>query len=181
VEFDTYIEGAVSLVNEPVASGDDITRLLGPRPWLQARVRDEDVRATRRLQGEIAAIVDTVVAGDPDEAVRLLNQALDRHPITAQLAAHDDSGWHLHVGDSHRRVPEVLASEALFGLAVLTAQLGLDRLGRCVAPACGRAFVDTSANRSRRYCSTRCATRVNVATHRRKAAQSRPPSGATRS
>jgi predicted RNA-binding Zn ribbon-like protein len=181
VEFGTYIEGAITLVNEPVASGDDIARLLGPRPWLQARVRDEDVRATRRLQGEIAAIVDTVVAGDPDEAVRLLNQALDRHPITAQLAAHDESGWHLHVGDSHPRVPEVLAAEALFGLAVLSSQLGVDRLGRCVAPACGRAFVDTSANRSRRYCSTRCATRVNVATHRRKAAKSRPPSEATRS
>lgn len=180
MEFDTYTEGAVALVNEQFASVDDIARLLGPRPWLQARVRDEDVRAMRRLQGEIAAIVDTVVRGDPDEAVRLLNRALDRHPITAQLAAHDDSGWHLHVGDSHPRVPEVLAAEALFGLAVLTSQLSIDRLGRCAAPGCGQAFVDTSANQSRRYCSTRCATRVNVATHRRKAAAGRPRSDATR-
>jgi len=111
----------------------------------------------------------------------LLNRALDRHPITAQLAAHDDSGWHLHVGDSHRCAPEVLAAEALFGLAVLTSQLSIDRLGRCAAPGCGQAFVDTSANRSRRYCSTRCATRVNVAAHRRNAAVSRRPSEATRS
>jgi predicted RNA-binding Zn ribbon-like protein len=181
VEFSTYTQDAIALVNGQFASVDDIGHFLGPRPWLQARVRGDDVPAMRRLQREIASIVDTVVGGDSDEAVRLLNRALGRHPITARLAAHDDSGWHLHVGDSHPRVPEVLAAEALFGLAVLTSQLSIDRVGRCVAPSCGQAFVDTSANRSRRYCSTRCATRVNVATHRRKVASGRPQSGATQS
>jgi predicted RNA-binding Zn ribbon-like protein len=77
------------------------------------------------------------------------------------------------------RTAKVLAAEALFGLAVLASQLSIDRLGRCVAPGCGQVFVDTSANRSRRYCSTRCATRVDVATHRRKAAVRRPQSEPT--
>jgi predicted RNA-binding Zn ribbon-like protein len=169
VEFGTYADGAVDLVNDEFASVDDLARHLGPRPWLKARIRVEDLRAVHRLQAQLAAIVDAA-RDEPDHAVELLNRALDRHPITARLAAHDETGWHLHVGDSHPRVPEVLASEALFGLAVLTSQLGIDRIGRCAAPDCRRAFLDTSPNRSRRYCSSRCATRVNVAAHRRKAA-----------
>lgn len=34
------------------------------------------------------------------------------------------------------------------------------------APPCRNAYLDTSTNRSRRYCSDRCATRANVAAYR---------------
>ena len=42
----------------------------------------------------------------------------------------------------------------------------MDRLGLCEAPPCRNAYLDTSTNRSRRYCSDRCATRANVAAYR---------------
>jgi predicted RNA-binding Zn ribbon-like protein len=52
------------------------------------------------------------------------------------------------------------------GLAVLVTTLGVDRLGICQATPCRRAYLDTSSNRSRRYCSERCASRANVAAYR---------------
>ncbi len=52
------------------------------------------------------------------------------------------------------------------GLAVQLTELGVDRLGICQAPPCRNAYLDTSTNRSRRYCSDRCATRANVAAYR---------------
>jgi predicted RNA-binding Zn ribbon-like protein len=168
VEFASYVEGAIRLVNADFRAVEDITAQLGERQWLAVRAKQSDLRAMKRLQGELSAIVDASVAGDAGQVVQLVNQALENYPVTARLSDHDGSPWHLHVGDSHRSVPEVLGAEALFGIAVLVSQLGTGRLGRCSAPGCHDAYVDTSANRSRRYCSTRCATRINVAAHRRR-------------
>jgi len=158
----------VSLVNTEFQSTEDIAAHVGPRPWLAARVQPGDLRAMRRLQSELAAIVDASAEKDGPRVVELVNQALERYPVTARLSDHDGASWHLHVGDSHRSVAAVLGAEALFGLAVLVSELGTDRLGRCSAQGCNWAFVDTSANHGRRYCSTRCATRTNVAAHRRR-------------
>ncbi len=171
VEFASYAEGAVRLVNARFESLDDVLAHLGDRPWLVPRAKPPDLPALRRLQAELSAVVDASAAGDAERLVTLVNEALERYPVTARLSDHDGEPWHLHVGDSHRSVPEVLGAEALFGLAVLVSQLGTDRLGRCAAPGCDGAFVDTSANRSRRYCSTRCATRTNVAAHRQRGRQ----------
>jgi predicted RNA-binding Zn ribbon-like protein len=52
------------------------------------------------------------------------------------------------------------------GLAMALLDLGADRFGSCVDPRCRGVFIDTSRNRSRRYCSDRCASRANVAAHR---------------
>jgi predicted RNA-binding Zn ribbon-like protein len=42
----------------------------------------------------------------------------------------------------------------------------LDRLRPCAAPDCDNVHVDLSKNRSRRFCGTTCANRVNVAAYR---------------
>lgn len=168
MEFASYVDDAVELVNADFNSLDDVMSHLGTRPWLAPRAKPGDLRAMRKLQAELSAIVDASAAGDGQRVVRLVNEALERYPVTATLSDHDGQPWHLHVGDSQKSVPEVLGAEALFGLAVLVSELGTDRLGRCAAPTCTGAFVDTSANHSRRYCCMRCATRTNVAAHRRR-------------
>ena len=168
VQFTSYVEEALELVNSEFRSIEDISAILGERPWLVPRAREGDLRSMRRLQAELSTIVDASATGDRARVVQLVNEALERFPVTACVSNHDGQPWHLHVGDSHRSVPEVLGAEALFGLAVLISELGPDRLGRCVAPGCARAFADTTAKRSRRYCSTRCSTRTNVAAHRRR-------------
>jgi predicted RNA-binding Zn ribbon-like protein len=120
------------------------------------------------VQRDLGAVVDASAAGDGAEVVRLLNDLLSNHPIRPRVSGHDESTWHLHVNDQNASVAETLTGEALLGLAILVSEMGATRLGRCAASGCRGAFVDTSANSSRRFCSTRCATRTNVAALRRR-------------
>ncbi|WP_326673293.1 CGNR zinc finger domain-containing protein [Streptomyces canus] len=53
-----------------------------------------------------------------------------------------------------------------------------DRLGRCSRCACGVAFVDTSRNGRREYCSVRCANNDAVARHRERRREEGCPSAA---
>ncbi|MGP3956284.1 CGNR zinc finger domain-containing protein [Nonomuraea sp. 3N208] len=110
-----------------------------------------------RLRDELAAVFDA--AGDDRAVAELLNALLVRYPVRPQLSDHDGHGWHLHLAEDP-------AATAVMGLAAVVAELGVDRLGRCREPHCGQAFLDTSSNRSRRYCSARCASRANVAAFR---------------
>ncbi|NRQ36044.1 CGNR zinc finger domain-containing protein [Nonomuraea sp. NN258] len=109
------------------------------------------------LRDDLAAVFD--LATDEEAMVAKLNALLVRHPVRPQLSGHDGQRWHLHLA-------ETSAAAAVMGLAAVVAELGPDRLGRCQDPRCARAFLDTSSNRSRRYCSARCATRQNVAAYR---------------
>ncbi|WP_406674145.1 CGNR zinc finger domain-containing protein [Nonomuraea sp. N2-4H] len=111
----------------------------------------------RRLRDELAAVFGA--AGDERAVAARLNALLERYPVRPQLTDHDGSGWHLHLAEDP-------AATAVMGLAAVVAELGVDRLGRCQDARCGRAFLDTSSNRSRRYCSARCASRANVAAYR---------------
>ncbi|MEV0390051.1 CGNR zinc finger domain-containing protein [Nonomuraea sp. NPDC050643] len=138
MDLTSYAEWAVRLANDP-----------DPPPEL------------RRLRDELAAVFDA--AGDDGADHRavagLLNALLVRYPVRPQLSDHDGNPWHLHLAEDS-------AASAVMGLAALVAELGPDRLGRCKDPRCGKAFLDTSSNRSRRYCSARCASRANVAAFR---------------
>jgi predicted RNA-binding Zn ribbon-like protein len=108
------------------------------------------------LRAALAAVFD---AGAEERVAALLNALLARYPVRPQLTDHDGQGWHLHLADH-------TGAAAVMGLAAVVAEHGADRLGRCLEPRCSRAFLDTSSNRSRRYCSARCASRANVAAYR---------------
>jgi predicted RNA-binding Zn ribbon-like protein len=110
-----------------------------------------------RLRDELAAVFDA--SGAERAVAEQLNALLVRYPVRPQLTDHDGGRWHLHLAEDP-------AATAVMGLAAVVAELGADRLGRCREPHCGRAFLDTSSNRSRRYCSARCASRANVAAFR---------------
>ena len=97
-----------------------------------------------------------------------LNLLMASHPLRPRISGHDASTWHLHVNDLDGAVSDVLIGEALLGLVLLVTELGATRFGRCAAEGCDRGFLDTTTNRSRRFCSTRCATRTNVAQYRRR-------------
>jgi predicted RNA-binding Zn ribbon-like protein len=72
----------------------------------------------------------------------------------------------MHLAESAGTATALFAAGASMGLAVHLTQHGVDRLGICQAAPCRNAYLDTSTNRSRRYCSDRCATRANVAAYR---------------
>ncbi|MET9344340.1 CGNR zinc finger domain-containing protein [Nonomuraea sp. NPDC003804] len=108
------------------------------------------------LREELTSVFALADAGKHEEAVELLNALLARHPVHPHISAHDGQGWHLHLAEGG----------LVMGLAAVVTDLGVDRLGVCRAARCANVFVDTSSNRSRRYCSERCASRANVAAYR---------------
>jgi predicted RNA-binding Zn ribbon-like protein len=166
MDFGHYADAAVDLINVDLANCADIEALLAGRPWLRNRVQPGDLRALKRLQGELAAVVDASASGDDTTTVTLLNDLLEQHPVRPRISGHDAQTWHLHVNDSNASIATVLAAEGLFGLALVVTELGADRFGRCAAADCDKAYLDSSANRSKRFCSPRCASRTNVAAYR---------------
>ena len=171
MDLSSYADLAIQLVNTG-RPGDDrlrdldaVRELLTVRPHLTGRVRPGDLDAMRELRRDLRAIFEAVAGGDEENAVERINSLLIQHPIHPQVSGHDGQGWHLHITGSGS-IPDRYAAGAVMGLAVFVSSIGVDRLGLCSAPACGNAYFDTSSNRSRRYCSDRCARRANAAAHR---------------
>jgi hypothetical protein len=109
---------------------------------------------------------DPVLQSALVDYVTRLNELLERHPVTPMISDHDPARLHMHVANRAASVAELLVGESLMGLANLVCDLGPERFGVCEAERCDRVFVDTSPNRSRRYCSERCSSRANVAAYR---------------
>jgi predicted RNA-binding Zn ribbon-like protein len=174
VDLSSYAELAVRLVNtgDPAAPDRDDLRdlealyaLVADRPHLNVRATRNDLDALRQLRAELRKIFTVAAEGEGGEAVEMLNALLIQHPIHPQISGHDGQRWHLHLTESGS-VADKYAAGAVMGLAVLVTDLGTDRLGLCQAGSCNAAFLDTTTNRSRRYCSDRCASRSNVAAYR---------------
>ncbi|MGH2808465.1 MAG: CGNR zinc finger domain-containing protein [Actinomycetota bacterium] len=107
-----------------------------------------------------------VFHADEDTAVRLLNEILGDTGAAPYISNHDDNPWHLHYSAHDAPVADRIGSGAAMGLATLIVEKGFSRLGICQADTCGDVYVDTSRNRSRRYCNATCSTRMNVAAYR---------------
>ncbi len=163
MDFAAYAQRAVDLVNAPITTVDDVRTYLGHRTWVADLLTGYDVTVLREFRADLEGMVDASVAADGAAVVVALNALLAKHPIRPMISGHDESSWHLHIQDDSASASETICAEALFGLAMLVSEHGATRIGRCAATDCDNAFIDTSANRSRRFCSTRCSTRMNVA------------------
>lgn len=168
MDFADYSNRAVDLVNADLGSDEALREFVSGRPWLAGQLTPADLEPLRAVQRDLAGLVDASAGGEGVEVVRRLNDLLGRHPIRPRVSGHDESSWHLHVSDESASAAETLISEALLGLLLLVTDVGATRLGRCAAENCTNAYVDTSANSSKRFCSTRCSTRTNVAALRRR-------------
>lgn len=107
-----------------------------------------------------------VFLASEDEAIARLNEILAEVAATPHMSDHDGHPWHLHYASEDAPLAHRVAAGAAMGLAVLIVDKGHARVGVCSADDCGDVFVDTSRNRSRRYCSQTCSTKVNVAKYR---------------
>jgi predicted RNA-binding Zn ribbon-like protein len=166
MDFVRYAERAARLVNAPLGEDDGLPALLSDRDWLVPLLVERDSRALRRFQRELREVFEAASDGEEALVVDRLNALLAKHPVTPYIAGHDSQSWHLHVSDRASSVADLLVAEALMGLAVIVCDFGATRPGVCQASGCDNVFVDTSPNRSRRYCSERCSSRANVAAYR---------------
>ncbi|MFJ5553010.1 CGNR zinc finger domain-containing protein [Streptomyces sp. NPDC093225] len=180
MELAHYSDWAVRLVNteEPARAKDSLTSVEAVRALFVSasqmgrRVTDADVTRFRSVRARLRAIFEAADGGDSTLAVDLLNSLLLEFPVSPQISGHDyldEQGrprWHMHLAEHPSNATTGYAAIAAMGLAIHLTEYGADRLGLCQAPPCRNAYLDTSTNRSRRYCSDRCATRANVAAYR---------------
>jgi predicted RNA-binding Zn ribbon-like protein len=107
-------------------------------------------------------------ATDEQAAVDALNALLVEAGARPQLTPCDGHGWRWHL-DAPPDAPPVahLTAVTAAGLLTLIHDDGLARLHGCAADGCAGVFVDTTRNRSRRYCIPElCGNRTNLARHR---------------
>lgn len=177
MDFESYAQLAVDLVSsepdeldhdDPLASVDGLRAFLATRPWMARRAAEADLASLAQLRGDLRGVFDAAGEGRSALAVERINDLLDRHRPRPSISGHDDADWHLHVADARGDVTTEYAAGAGMGLAMAFLDLGARRFGTCADPRCRGVFLDTSRNRSRRYCSDRCASRANVAAHRRR-------------
>ncbi|MEV5687813.1 MULTISPECIES: CGNR zinc finger domain-containing protein [unclassified Streptomyces] len=125
---------------------------------------EKDLRAVQDVRSRFAEIF---AAPDARTAADLVNRLVAAAGTTPQLTDHDGYDWHVHYFAPDASISDHLAADCGMALAFFVVAGEQERLRRCEAPDCRRAFVDLSRNRSRRYCSSRtCGNRLHVAAYR---------------
>lgn len=172
---DRRVELALSLVNtfdpyydqpESLREPADLACFLQQWDITPDRPLDQrDLAQAHALRGRLAAVFDAPAAA----VAATLNNLLAGARLLPHLAADATGSWRLELAaDPDTGALERLTIETTLGLAQALERHGPARLRRCAASPCEEAFIDTSRNRSRRYCSQRCANRHNVAAFRRR-------------
>ena len=160
---------AAALVNTDQPDGDELSDVAAlddfvtRQGWTGSRRSDDaELRAVRALRPRLRRFWEL----DEDQLVGVVNTMLRQAKALPQLVAHDDWGYHLHATSADAPLADRMAVEAAMAIVDVVRQQELDRLRVCEADACHDVLVDLSKNRSRRYCSTTCANRMNVAAFR---------------
>jgi predicted RNA-binding Zn ribbon-like protein len=170
VDLSSYAELAVRLVNtdslgheggDVLSTMDGLRALVADREHLNHGIARADLEKLRQLRDEFRAFFVACSHGNGADAAARLNELLMQYPVHPQLSGHDGQAWHVHYTESGS-MSDKYAAGAAMGLAVRLADLGMERFGVCQAAPCLGVFIDTSAGRTRRYCSDRCTNRANV-------------------
>jgi predicted RNA-binding Zn ribbon-like protein len=169
------LNAAAALVNTLGRDGDRLAdvRALDEfvREWGWTGSRRRDRRELDQVQA-LRPTLRRLWELDEDGVVDLVNRLLADANAMPQLVRHDDWDYHLHATPPHAPLADRMAVEAAMAFVDVVRQHELDRLRVCDADDCDDVHVDLSKNRSRRYCSTACANRVNVAAFRARRARS---------
>ncbi|MFD5858705.1 CGNR zinc finger domain-containing protein [Streptomyces chartreusis] len=177
MELACYSLFAVRLVNteEPARGKDTLTSVEAVRDLLEStwsatrHITHADVARFRSVRGQLRAVFEAAATGNETDAVNLLNPLLLEFPVSTQITGHDHRDehdrplWQMRLAEHPSKAT---VGYAAIGLAFYLTEFGVDRLGVCKAAPCRNAYLDNSINRSRRYCSDRCASRANVGLHR---------------
>ena len=95
-----------------------------------------------------------------------MNTLLREAQALPQLVRHDTWSYHLHATAPEAPLADRMAVEAAMAMADVVRSGEFERLSTCAADTCHDVLIDLSKNRSRRFCSTSCANRTNVAAFR---------------
>jgi predicted RNA-binding Zn ribbon-like protein len=174
-DTEVALKAAAALVNTDQPDGDELPdvpaldEFIRQWGWTGSRRCDEtELETVRALRPRLRRLWEL----DLDGVADLVNSMLREAGALPQLVTHDDWGYHLHATTSEAPLADRMAVEAAMAFVDVVRQQELDRLQVCGSETCSDVLVDLSSNRSRRYCSTSCTNRMNVAAFRARQADS---------
>lgn len=184
MELDSYRDAgvlfSVDLVNDFVVARESLgplpaaqavrtlARILAVDPPTVAAVRPAHAPAFTALAQRLHAVFADIARSDVDAAAARLNQLLAEHPAHPHLMK-ENGVWRLHHHPADAKLMPMMTAICAEGLARFIGSDSAQRLGTCGREGCGRVYVDTTKNASRRFCSTTCQNRVKAAAFRERA------------
>jgi predicted RNA-binding Zn ribbon-like protein len=158
--YDTFLD-----IPEELQSPDDLHDFLDRHDFPVANpLTSADLEAVRLLRETLRSIwnADTIGA-----ATDTLNRLVASIRATPQIMEGTGDTIHLtFVPEPNHSFMERLTLASALDMVRLLQTHGLGRLRHCDSAPCRDVFVDTSRNRTRRFCDDRCASRYNVAAFR---------------
>jgi predicted RNA-binding Zn ribbon-like protein len=168
-DTEVALSAAAVLVNTEQSDRDELTdvpaldRFFAHWGWTGSRRGDNtELDSVRALRPRLRALWHM----DEDGVVAAVNAMLRETQALPQLVAHDKWSYHLHATPPDAPLADRMLVEAAMAVVDVVRSGELDRLRVCDAPDCDDVLVDLSKNHSRRYCSTSCSNRVNMAAFR---------------
>jgi predicted RNA-binding Zn ribbon-like protein len=175
-DTEVALAAAAALVNTGRGSTEELPDLaaldefVADWGWTGERTRDQaELDAVRRLRPRLAQLWQM----NEDQAAGLVNTLLRDARALPQLVKHDAWDYHLHATPPDAPLADRMAVEAAMAFTDVIRSQQLGRLRICAADDCTDVHIDLSKNRSRRFCSTTCANRTNVAAYRSRQADRR--------
>ncbi|UQS24950.1 CGNR zinc finger domain-containing protein [Amycolatopsis thermalba] len=156
---------AAGLVNMPGATAAELLRMMRAAGMSLTRLTAAEAAAAQAWGRRLRAVF---AEPDPDRRIDLVNELLAETACRPFISRHDGLPAHLHYAAEDDTLTRRIRAFTAGGLAHLLVE-DAGRIGACARDGCEIVFVDTSRNGRRRFCSTRCATRVHVAEHRARA------------
>lgn len=157
---------AVDLVN--FAGGtwtvDGAQEILRKHQIRRASLTSSTSESLQDWAGRLRAAFEAIDVGT---RCRVINGLLDAGAMRAYLSTHDQLRPHLHFAPDDDDVLARVEAVTAGGLAIFAVESDGARLGICARNSCGIAFVDTSRNGLRSYCSARCGNNDAVQRHRK--------------
>ncbi|ROO84746.1 CGNR zinc finger protein [Actinocorallia herbida] len=150
----------VNLTGEFTAA--DLEPLLASHGIVETRLSAEEVADLADWADRLTPVFG---AQDLDERCAKINALLARTVTRPYISMHDHHP-HLHYSVPGAGAVARIRAVTIAGLAYVVCFASASRLGRCARGRCTTAFVDTSRNGRRAYCSVRCANNDAVARHR---------------
>ncbi len=126
----------------------------------------EDAPGLARAAAQLRQVFDAVTADDMDSAAAQINSMITEYGARPTLIRHGTQPWHLHFHAPDAALVPGIAAACAVGLAYVLGSEHADRIGLCSAGNCDRAYLDTSRNGTKRFCSTACQNRAKTAAFR---------------
>jgi predicted RNA-binding Zn ribbon-like protein len=127
-----------------------------------SRLTMADVTSMQAVRSDVRKVFE---AADESSAAKVINDLIRDAKTSPYLTDHDGH-WHMHYTSMNAPIADRIGAICGMVLAAVVERYGIERLGTCAADNCGDVFIDTSRNRSKRFCDDTCSSRTNVAAYR---------------